>query len=185
MTPFTLSPEHIYALRWERHQEDTLDIIALQPLQHLQPLSETLQVHWTPLAAGSKRELHAIADETSTPPAALPSSHIIGQVKQAAGKNLYQLELADGQTILAELGSRFRSTVWMKRGSFVVVDTSALADRENKLGGEIVNVVRDERAWRKMSWWPKEFATKKSAYEDDSDDEGPTMPPLDSEEEAN
>jgi probable RNA-binding protein EIF1AD len=43
--------------------------------------------------------------------------------------------------------------VWIKRGSFVVVDTSALADRENKLDGEIVNVVRDEKDWRKMAYW--------------------------------
>ncbi len=131
----------------------------------------------------SKRELHAIADETTTPPDTLPSSHIIGQVKQASGKNLYQLELPSGQTILAELESRFRSTVWMKRGSFVVVDTSTQADRDNKLGGRIVNVVRDERAWRKMSWWPAEFATKKSTYDDESEDEGPQMPPSDSEDE--
>lgn len=95
----------------------------------------------------SKRELHAIADETTTPPNTLPSSRVIGQVKQATGKNVYQLELPNGQTILAELESRFRSTVWMKRGSYVVVDTAGLADRDNKLGGEIVNVIRDERAW--------------------------------------
>jgi hypothetical protein len=44
-------------------------------------------------------------------------------------------------------------TVWIKRGSFVVVDTSAMADRENKLDGEIVNIVRDEKAWRKMAYW--------------------------------
>jgi len=57
---------------------------------------------------------------------------------------------------LVELPSRFRSTIWLKRGSFVVVDTAALADRSNKLGGEIVNVVRDEKEWRKMAYWPKE-----------------------------
>jgi probable RNA-binding protein EIF1AD len=85
----------------------------------------------------------------------------------------------------------------------VVVDTSALADRENKLDGEIVNVVRDEKAWRKMPYWyvtgcrevdvymmltlyyrPKEFA-KKSTYVEDSDEEESTvgkMPPADSDE---
>jgi probable RNA-binding protein EIF1AD len=25
--------------------------------------------------------------------------------------------------------------------------------RENKLGGEIINVVRDEHVWRKKSYW--------------------------------
>jgi probable RNA-binding protein EIF1AD len=98
-----------------------------------------------------------------------------------------------------------RSTVWIKRGSYVVVDTSSLADRDNKLDGEIVNVVRDEKAWRKMAYWyvvycsrrargimwliytlfrPKEFV-KKSTYVQDSDDEESTvgkMPPADSDE---
>ncbi len=64
-----------------------------------------------------------------------------------------------------------------------MVDTASLADRENKLGGEIVNVVGDEKAWRKMSYWPVEFAKKTSSYAEDSDDEGPQMPPSDDEEE--
>lgn len=33
------------------------------------------------------------------------------------------------------------------------MDTKAFKDRENKLGGEIVNVVRDEREWRKEVYW--------------------------------
>lgn len=41
----------------------------------------------------------------------------------------------------------------MKRGSFVVVDANALENRDNKLQGEIVNIVRDEKAWRKASFW--------------------------------
>lgn len=52
----------------------------------------------------------------------------------------------------------------------MLVDSEALADRENKLDGEIVNVVREEREWRKMGYWPKEFG-KRGAYDDDSEDE--------------
>lgn len=33
------------------------------------------------------------------------------------------------------------------------MDTKAFEGRENKLGGEIVNVVRDERGWRKEPYW--------------------------------
>lgn len=131
-----------------------------------------------------KRDLHAVAQDTVTPPAQLTTSQSIAQVKQNAGNNLYQLELPSTRTLLAELPAKFRSTIWMKRGTFVVVDTSALSDRENKLGGEIVNVVRDEKAWRKMSYWPAEFAAKKAVHDEDSDDEGPKMPPSDSEDEG-
>ena len=56
-------------------------------------------------------------------------------------------------TLLVEMPRRFRSTIWVKRGSYVVVDVAALAGRENKLGGEIVNVVREEKRWRRMPYW--------------------------------
>ncbi|KAI6868448.1 hypothetical protein KC338_g3937 [Hortaea werneckii] len=65
---------------------------------------------------------------------------------------------------------------------FVLVDAAALAERDNKLGGEIVNVVGDEKAWKKMAYWPAEFAKKRAVYGDESEDEGPQMPPSDDEE---
>ncbi len=129
-----------------------------------------------------KRDIRATADETVTPPEALSSSQSLARVEQACGKNLYQVELPSGDSLTAELAARFRSTIWIKRGTFVLVDMSSLADRDNKIGGEIVNVVRDEKSWRKQSYWPSEFV-KKSSY-DDSGDEGPTMPPSDSDEEV-
>jgi len=131
-----------------------------------------------------RRNIDAAVEETLTPPDTLTPGQQIACVKQGAGNNLYHLVLADGSPMLAELPSKFRSTVWMKRGGFVLVDSSAMANRDNKLGGEIVTYVGDERAWRKMPWWPKEFPAKKAGYGDDadSDDEGPKMPPSDSEE---
>ncbi|CAN9190728.1 unnamed protein product [Alternaria sp. RS040] len=132
--------------------------------------------------ARPKRNVLATIDSTITPPDALSPNHVIARITKAEGKNIYAAELPDGKPVLAELEARFRSTVWIKRGSYVVVDTSALADRENKLDGEIVNVVRDEKAWRKMAYWPKEFV-KKSTYVEDSDEEESTvgkMPPTDS-----
>ncbi|EOA87644.1 hypothetical protein ACJQWK_09109 [Exserohilum turcicum] len=132
-----------------------------------------------------KRSVLATIDSTITPPDELPPNHFLARITKAEGKNLYSAELRDGKAVLAELEAKFRSTVWIKRGSYVVIDTSALADRDNKLDGEIVNVVRDEKAWRKMSYWPKEFA-KKSTYAEDSDEEESVvgkMPPSDSDEE--
>ncbi|KAJ4323610.1 hypothetical protein N0V94_001803 [Neodidymelliopsis sp. IMI 364377] len=131
-----------------------------------------------------KRNVLATIEDTITPPDVLPEAHLIARIVKAEGKNLYNAELPGGKSILAELEAKFRSTVWIKRGSYVVVDTSALADRDNKLDGEIVNVVRDEKAWRKMSYWPKEFV-KKPAYEDSDDEESTVgkMPPADSDEE--
>lgn len=100
-----------------------------------------------------KRNVLATIDSTITPPDSLPDGHSIARITTAAGNNLYNAELPGGKPVLAELEAKFRSTVWIKRGSYVVIDTSALANRDNKLDGEIVNVVRDEKAWRKMAYW--------------------------------
>lgn len=131
-----------------------------------------------------RRNIQAAAEETLTPPAELSTSQRLARVKTAAGKNLYHVEDATAKALLVELPARFRSTIWIKRGSYVLVDTDAMAERENKLDGEIVNIVRNEKDWRKMPYWPKEFV-KKSAYPEDSDDEESTvgrMPPSDDEE---
>jgi probable RNA-binding protein EIF1AD len=103
--------------------------------------------------ARPKRNVYATIDSTMTPPDALPPNHVLAKIVKAEGKNLYAAELPDGKPILAELEAKFRSTVWIKRGSYVVVDASSLADRENKLDGMIVNIVREEKAWRKMVYW--------------------------------
>ncbi|KAL1593276.1 hypothetical protein SLS60_010884 [Paraconiothyrium brasiliense] len=132
-----------------------------------------------------KRQLHATVEETLTPPDTLSGTQVIARITKAAGNNLYNAELPDRKLVLVELEPKFRSTIWIKRGSYVVVDTQTLADRDNKLDGEIVNVVRDEKAWRKMGYWPKEFV-KKSSYGEDSEDEESTvgkLPPSDSDDE--
>ncbi|KJY01954.1 eukaryotic translation initiation factor eif1a-like protein [Zymoseptoria brevis] len=133
-----------------------------------------------------KRNIEAVAEETLTPPDTLTADQKIARVKGAAGNNLYNLELPSGEVLLAELPAKFRSTIWIKRGNYVLVDSAGLADRGNKLGGEIVNIVRDERTWRKKEFWPVEFAAKKSTYQETSDSEDAPnrdMPPSDSEDE--
>ncbi|KAL8945727.1 MAG: hypothetical protein Q9222_007774 [Ikaeria aurantiellina] len=136
--------------------------------------------------ARPKRILLATAQETSSPPAVLESGLTIARVQKAEGKNLYLVELPSSSKppLLVELPSRFRSQIWIKRGGFVVVDTTAFEDRDNKLDGEIVNIVRDEKVWRKQAYWPPEFV-KKSQYLEDSEEEESTvgkMPPIDDSE---
>ena len=87
------------------------------------------------------------------PPDELPQGQLIVRAIKATGNNIYSVELPSKETVLVELPSRFRSTFWIKRGSYVVVDTNALEGRDNKLKGEIVNIVRDEKAWRKAPFW--------------------------------
>ena len=100
-----------------------------------------------------KRNVVAAAEETSTPPSTLTSTQSIARVIKAEGNSLYSCFLPDMKTTLVELSSRFRNTIWMKRGGYVLIDTKGAEVRQNKLDGEIINVVRDEHVWRKEPYW--------------------------------
>lgn len=100
-----------------------------------------------------KRNILATAEETLCPPDQLSASEAIARVAKAAGNNLYHVSTMTGESLLVELPARFRSTIWIKRGGYVLIDTEAGKNRENKIDGEIANVVRDEKSWRKMKYW--------------------------------
>jgi probable RNA-binding protein EIF1AD len=129
--------------------------------------------------------------DAMNPPAELPEDQQIARVEKAAGNNLYSVILsnepnpvtASDSPVLVEMPSKLRSTVWLKRGGYVLVELKQgkEGERENKIAGEIVNAVGDEKAWRKMAWWPKDFTKQRVNY---GEDDGPTMPPSDDEEES-
>lgn len=137
----------------------------------------------------SRRTFAATAELTTSPPTTLAANERIARVLRPAGNNLYHVQYPpqiggedhsnDAQDVavvdeaLVELHPRFRNAIWLKKGSYVVVDTNAMNGRQNKLGGEIVNVVREEKEWRKVAWWPKAFGKKqqKLAERAEGDDE--------------
>ncbi|KAH8555176.1 hypothetical protein BGW37DRAFT_476071 [Umbelopsis sp. PMI_123] len=110
----------------------------------------------------------------------LTSTQLIARVVGPRGKNMHEVQYADGQTILAILPPRFRNLIWVKRGHYVVLDPEATSTE--KLGGEIVHVlfpdhVKDLKAQGK---WPEEFnsnstprsqAVENSDSEENSDDD--------------
>jgi probable RNA-binding protein EIF1AD len=100
-----------------------------------------------------KRNVFAAAEETSTPPSSLTTTQAIARVIKAEGNSLYSCLLSDQKTVLVELPSRFRNTIWIKRGGYVLIDTKEGDVRQNKIDGEIINVVRDEHLWRKETYW--------------------------------
>ena len=136
--------------------------------------------------ARSKRNILAAADESSTPLDSLPANHIIMRILKPVGNNLYCAEYPTGdKTTLVEMPSRFRSSIWIKRGSLILVNQKALADRDNKLGGEIERVIMNEKLWRKQSYWPEKFCKQTSLIELDLEDEESTvgkLPPEETEE---
>jgi probable RNA-binding protein EIF1AD len=110
-----------------------------------------------------RRILQATVEETLNPPTTLPPTQQIARIIKAEGNNLYSVEAVLGRELLVELQPRFRSSIWLKRGGYVLMDTDrkVFGDRQNKIDGEIVNVVGEEKRWRKMNYWPAEFAKKK------------------------
>lgn len=103
----------------------------------------------------SKRVMSNIDDLTShPPPSPLPPSQVIARISHAQGKNLFICTLPGStDTLLAELAPIFRGKAWLRRGGYVLVDTTTFEGRDNKIGGQIVNVVRNERNWKKMDYW--------------------------------
>ncbi|KAI0022380.1 hypothetical protein F4780DRAFT_194457 [Xylariomycetidae sp. FL0641] len=131
-----------------------------------------------------KRDVRAAAEASTTPPAQLTESQSLAQVVKAEGNNHYSCMLPDKRTVLVELDARFRNTIWIKRGGYVLVDLASSEEQKSKVEGEIVNVVREEREWRKQAYWPKEFSKSSHGDEDSDEDESTVgkMPPSYSDE---
>lgn len=100
-----------------------------------------------------KRNVVAASQAAATPPDSLMPTQSIARFVKAEGNSVYTCSLPDGKTILVELPSRFRNTVWMKRGGFVLIDTKEASMRQNKLDGDIVCVIHNDSDWRKMPYW--------------------------------
>ncbi|KAF1984998.1 nucleic acid-binding protein [Aulographum hederae CBS 113979] len=134
----------------------------------------------------SKRKIQATAEETLTPPDSLSEGQFIAQVVKISSHNLYDVKLPSGDQLLVELPARFRKTIWIKLRGYVLIDTANMLERDNKLHGEIINVVRNEKLWRKEKYWPAEFQ-RSPAYDQDSEEDESNvgkMPPSDDENET-
>lgn len=150
---------------------------------------------------GRKRDTDSLVRE---PPAQLDPGQRICRVEQICGNNLYSVLLpphsagldsaghdsadaltppatgtgtATAEKVLVELPPKFRNTLWIRRGGFVLVDLAAGAARSNKIAGDIAAVIQDARPWRKMDYWPWPLpsptpaATTAAADDDDDEDE--------------
>ncbi|KAK6087469.1 S1-like domain-containing protein [Seiridium cupressi] len=128
-----------------------------------------------------KRNALAAAAESATPPDELTANQSLACVIKAEGNSLYSCSLPSQRTVLVELADRFRNTIWVKRGGYVLVDLIPTNEVKGRVEGEIVNIIREERVWRKQPYWPKEFA--QVIYDDEEEESNVgKMPPSDSED---
>lgn len=100
-----------------------------------------------------KRNVQAAAEQSLNPPDSLEENQVLVRVIKPEGNNLYSCELANSKTLLLELAQRFRNTIWIRRRGIVLADLYPAGSEESRAVGEIVNVVRDVKAWRKQSYW--------------------------------
>ncbi|KAJ4289521.1 hypothetical protein N0V88_007004 [Collariella sp. IMI 366227] len=133
-----------------------------------------------------KRNVLAAAQESMTPPDELTETQSITRVVKAEGNSLYTVEFPNGKTGSVELDPKFRNTIFIRRSGYVLVDLESAEERAktgSKVVGDIINIVRDEREWRKRSYWPKKFVKQTFGEDEDDDSNVGKMPPSDSEEE--
>ena len=95
----------------------------------------------------SKHHLHYSND----PLPELSGSQHIARIAKTHGNSLYTVELPSKAELLVELPSRFRNAVWVRRGGYVVIEAEGFT--VGKVNGEISEIVRDEKPWRKMNYW--------------------------------
>src|ERR1700694_1753495 len=88
---------------------------------------------------------------SSEPPVDISLTQHIARIIKPHGNALYTVFLPSKSELLVELPMRFRNAVWVRRGGYVLVDTDGYV--EGKVGGQIVEVIRDEKEWRKLKYW--------------------------------
>lgn len=118
-------------------------------------LSQGKQLELTTNMGKPKRAVLAAAQESVTPPDELTETQFVARVRKAEGNSLYTCELPNGRPVLVELEPKFRNTIFIRRGGYVLVDLASEAERSktSKVAGEIINIVREEKEWRKQPYW--------------------------------
>lgn len=80
----------------------------------------------------------------------------IVKVTCGRGNNLHEVQTANGEKFLASMPTKFRKTVWIKRGDFVIITPIKEGD---KVKGEIAHILyKDQIKYIKsQGQWPSVF----------------------------
>ncbi|GJT69542.1 probable RNA-binding protein EIF1AD [Tanacetum coccineum] len=128
------------------------------------------------MKGGRKNLKRAVNDETLT----LLAGQSIMQVVSLRGNNQIEVIDAKGETTLAIFPAKFQKSMWIKRGSFVVVDDSGreeAVESGSKVACVVLQVLFHDqvRVLQKSPEWPEIF---KSAVVDTSINVNSQMPPF-------
>ncbi|XKL61225.1 hypothetical protein PGB90_008282 [Kerria lacca] len=78
------------------------------------------------------------------------------KVLSTKGNHLYEVKSIKNEIFLVSMPSKFRNTVWIKAGSYVIVET---IDEGKKVKGEIVYILLKHhiKQMKKEKNWPAQF----------------------------
>ncbi|KAH9515937.1 putative RNA-binding protein eif1ad [Dermatophagoides farinae] len=103
-----------------------------------------------------------------------PGEQIV-QVLRGCGNNLHEVRTCDGEQYLVSMPTKFRRSVWIKRGDYLIVTP---IEEGNKVRAEIHSILLKDhiRYLKQQNKWPKEFIDSKTVdnklvVDDDDDDD--------------
>ncbi|XP_065340408.1 probable RNA-binding protein EIF1AD [Cloeon dipterum] len=96
-------------------------------------------------------------------------NHEVVKVLGCRGNNLHEVATAKGEKYLASMPTKFRRTVWVKRGDYVIVEH---IEEGVKVKGEISRILYKDHINQlsKDGVWPEEFADAVVTKVQDSND---------------
>lgn len=103
------------------------------------------------------------------------SNQDIVRIRASVGNNLHEVETESNETYLVSMPSRFRKSVWVKRGDFILVEPIPEGD---KVRAEMVRPVTSDyiRFLRDNGKWPAAF--EKLESQDDLEAGNPNRRPI-------
>lgn len=93
----------------------------------------------------------------------------IVKVLKNTGNNLHSVQSPDGVTFLVSMPTKFRRNIYVRRGTFVLIEP---IKEGVKVKGEIVRILTSEhiKYFKQDNVWPKEFSTEDQKNSNDEDD---------------
>ncbi|KAF9992228.1 hypothetical protein BGZ80_004139 [Entomortierella chlamydospora] len=87
----------------------------------------------------------------------LEENQQFARVLGTRGKNVHEVQFKNGEEILVNLPPKFRSLVWVKRGSYVIIQPAEEEDK-TKVSGDIVAILFPDhiKQYKQQGIWPFE-----------------------------
>jgi len=72
----------------------------------------------------------------------LTKNQRIVKVIENKGQHIYLVELPSGDTTLTLLPAKFRNTIWIKRGDYVIIEDEEVITPEKNFSGKIRSIIK-------------------------------------------